>query len=123
MSRQRRLGRHGEDRATAWLLQRGWTILERNWRCSCGELDILALDGDVLVAVEVKLRHGAQRGAAEEALSAAQARRLLDAVSEYLASHPEHADRMWRVDLLGITLDERGRLDRLTHIENAAVSG
>lgn len=122
MTRQRRLGARGETRALAWLQERGWQLLERNWRGTSGELDLIALDGEVLVAVEVKLRRGDAFGAAEETVSPAQAERLLRTVSEYLFTHPEHCDRLWRVDLIALTLDERGRVARLTHLPNAIVS-
>jgi putative endonuclease len=106
-----------------WLTEHGWRILDRNWRGSSGELDLVALDGNVLVAVEVKLRRGQALGTAEEAVSPAKAERLLRTVSEYLLAHPEHSDRLWRVDLIAVTLDARGRVARLTHLPNAVVSG
>ena len=52
------VGRYGEKVAAAHLVEAGWTLLDRNWRGTRGELDVVALDGDVLVAVEVKTRRG-----------------------------------------------------------------
>lgn len=121
MSRQRRLGQRGEEYAAQWLIARGWTILERNWRGSAGELDVVALDGDVLVGVEVKLRRSEELGAAEEAVTLAKALRLLQTTAEYVAHHPEHGERLWRVDLVAITLDIRGGVQRVIHVENAVV--
>lgn len=106
-----------------WLEQRGWRVLDRNWRGSAGELDVVALDGEVLVGVEVKLRRGEALGAAEEAVTPAKAARLLQTVSEYLLLHSEHSDRVWRVDLVAITLDARGSVRRVAHFENAVVAG
>ncbi|GBD16001.1 hypothetical protein HRbin26_00896 [bacterium HR26] len=122
MSRQRRLGQRGEEYAAQWLNARGWTILDRNWRGLAGELDVVALDGEVLVGVEVKLRRSEELGAAEEAVTPAKAVRLLQTIAEYLAHHPEHSERLWRVDLVAITLDARGGVQRVSHVENAVVA-
>lgn len=116
---QRNLGQSGESLAARSLERLGWTIVERNWRGPSGEVDLLALDDDVLVLVEVKTRRGAARGAAEEAINPAKAARLLRLGEEYVALHPEHQERYWRVDLIAITLDSRGMIERVNHIESA----
>ncbi|MFD2772486.1 YraN family protein [Cellulomonas phragmiteti] len=56
------VGRYGEDVAAAFVARAGWTVLARNWRCPEGELDIVALDGDEVVAVEVKTRRSTTYG-------------------------------------------------------------
>lgn len=50
------LGRYGEDLAARLLTDAGMSVLERNWRCRAGEIDIVAMDGDALVVCEVKTR-------------------------------------------------------------------
>lgn len=75
-------------------------------------------DGDEIVIVEVKTRRGERRGRAEEAISAAQARRLLAAGEWFIAETPDAADRIWRVDLVAITLDARGAVERVSHLVN-----
>ncbi|HEX7123794.1 MAG TPA: YraN family protein, partial [Gemmatimonadaceae bacterium] len=77
MTRRRRIGDRGERIAEGYLTERGFEILERNWRGERGELDLVAMDGGVLVMVEVKTRRGAAMGAAEEAVGPAKADRLL----------------------------------------------
>ncbi|HEU5424356.1 MAG TPA: YraN family protein, partial [Nitrolancea sp.] len=104
------------------LLKQGYTILERKWRVRTGEIDLIALDGDVLVFCEVKTRRGAARGAAEEAVDAAKAARLLALGEEYVETHPEHGERFWRVDLLALTLAPDGRVARVSHIVDAIQS-
>ncbi|MBX6755161.1 MAG: YraN family protein [Thermorudis peleae] len=116
-----RRGRQGEAIAAAWARQRGWQVLATNWRCEAGELDLVALDGDVLVALEVKLRTGDRHGLAEEGLRPGQLDRLLQSLSMFAATHPEHAERLWRVDLLALTLD-RGQLQRVTHVPNLTLT-
>jgi putative endonuclease len=118
-----RLGRRGEEIARHFLEQRGCSFVAANWRCRGGELDLVMRDGDYLVFVEVKTRHGDQAGRAEECLTAAQARRLLAAADWFLAERPELADLIWRVDLIALTLDRWGAVERLTHRIDAVVSG
>ncbi|WP_037579602.1 YraN family protein [Phaeacidiphilus oryzae] len=71
------LGRYGEDVAARYLSQSGMRVLERNWRCRAGELDIIALDGETIAVCEVKTRteHGIQEPA--EAITPAKAERLV----------------------------------------------
>lgn len=64
----RDLGKRGEDAASKFLYNRGYDILERNWRCKFGEADIIARDGDAIVFVEVKTRSGLEHGFPAEAV-------------------------------------------------------
>ncbi len=68
--------RYGEKVAAAHLVEAGWTLLDRNWRGTRGELDVVALDGDVLVAVEVKTRRGTGFGHPAQAVTPAKLVRL-----------------------------------------------
>jgi len=70
------LGRLGEDLAARHLSEQGCTILERNWRCSAGELDIIARDGDTLIICEVKTRSSTRFGTPLEAVTADKAARM-----------------------------------------------
>jgi putative endonuclease len=70
------LGRYGEEVAAAYLVAAGLTIVARNWRCRDGEVDIIALDGDVLVMCEVKTRRGVGFGTPLDAVTPAKAARL-----------------------------------------------
>jgi putative endonuclease len=72
----RGLGRYGEEVAAAHLLAAGLTIVERNWRCRDGEVDIIALEGDVLVMCEVKTRRGVGFGTPLDAVTPAKAARI-----------------------------------------------
>ena len=116
---RRRLGDRGEERARRYLEGKGYVFVAANWRCPAGELDLVMRDGEEVVFVEVKTRRGEAMGRAEEAISPAKARRLLAAGESYLARTPEPAEAIWRVDLVAITLDRSGAVERLTHVENA----
>lgn len=80
----KRLGERGEDAAVAYLERAGLTIVERNWRCQSGEIDIVALDGDSLVLVEVKTRRSAAKGNPEEAITPAKRRRYARLAAAYI---------------------------------------
>lgn len=123
MSARKSLGDAGERLAERTLVGKGYRILDRKWRVRGGEVDLVALDGEVLVVCEVKTRRGDQRGNAEEAVDEVKARRLLALAEAYVAAHPEHAERYWRIDLIAITLDARGVVARLEHIVSAVEGG
>lgn len=80
----KKLGDRGEDAAAAYLERSGLTIVERNWRCQSGEIDIVALDGDTLVLVEVKTRKSAAKGSPEDAITPAKQRRYARLASAYI---------------------------------------
>lgn len=84
MSQHNELGKTGEDKAVEFLLEKGWLVLERNWRFRKNEIDIIARDGRTLVFVEVKSRRNNQYGEPEEAITAAKIRRLVLAADHYL---------------------------------------
>lgn len=78
------LGQRGEDAAAAFLERIGMTLVERNWRCQAGEIDIVALDGQTVVLCEVKTRRTATKGTPEEAVTPAKRRRYAKLAAAYL---------------------------------------
>jgi putative endonuclease len=78
-------GARAEALAAQFLVARGLAIVERNFRRRCGELDLVARDGDTLVFVEVRLRRSRDYGGAAASITAAKRARLLAAASLYLA--------------------------------------
>ena len=112
------LGDAGELHARRQLEAAGYTCLAEQWQCPAGELDLVMLRGDDLVFVEVKVRRDGLIDA-EQAVTPAQQRRLLAAAQAFLVAHPALQDLVWRIDLFGITLDRRGRVTRVSHLENA----
>jgi putative endonuclease len=81
------VGRFGEQLAVDVLTDSGLTILERNWRCADGEIDIIAWDGPVLAVIEVKTRSSTAFGDPAEAVNPAKAARLRRLASQWLAQH------------------------------------
>jgi putative endonuclease len=114
-------GASGEAFVMGRLIRAGYEILDRNWRVRGGELDIVALDDKVLVFVEVKVRTGERINTAEEALDERKLARLMSAAETYIDAHAEHHDRIWRVDLVAVTLSPSGAVRRYTHVENVTM--
>ncbi|MCM8744932.1 YraN family protein [Thermomicrobium sp. CFH 73360] len=117
------LGEAGEAAVARWLADKGWVLIVRNWRSRSGELDIVALDDDVLVAVEVKVRRVDVAEPAEWAVTIAKRRRLLATLAEFLAAHPEHGQRLCRIDLVAVTVDRAGRVVRWRHFPGSVTEG
>lgn len=117
---RRRLGQWGEDMAATQLQADGYVILERNWRCSIGEIDIVARDGEVLVFAEVKTRQSRTFGMPEESITPRKGQRLIDLGVQYCTDH-ELDDVEWRIDIVAIEIDKDGMLLRCEHIPNAVM--
>ena len=83
-TRQQQLGRLGEDRALAHLHAHGLTLVERNFLCKTGEIDLIMQHGTHLVFVEVRRRAGGKFGGAAASVTPAKQRRLLNAAQYYL---------------------------------------
>ena len=112
-----RLGARGERIAAAFLTDFGLRVLDRNWRCRDGEIDLVARDGDALVFCEVKTRRGTGYGHPVEAVTPAKQRRLRTLAQRWLAAHDEHA-RDLRFDVVGV-LVRGGGPAVVTHLPGA----
>ena len=108
MNRSERIGREGERLACEYLQKRGYALIERNWRCPFGEIDIIARDGDTLAFVEVKRRSESGYGGANGALTLHKQRRIVATSRMYLSQ--VESDLPVRFDLVTI---EKGRLTLL----------
>jgi putative endonuclease len=96
-------GRLGEELAARHLIGQGLVVLDRNWRCDVGEVDIVAQDGDDLVICEVKTRRSRRFGSPLEAITPEKAARLRRLAARWVQTHdvrPAHI----RIDLVGIVL-------------------
>lgn len=101
------IGKRGEDLAAAWLQRHGYTILERNWRRPCGELDVIAERDGELIGVEVKTRSSVAMGEPEEAVTSAKQRKLLLTMQTYLMEAGAE-QRPYRLDVLAVRLAPNG---------------
>lgn len=112
------LGKLGERLATNALERRGYRVVERNFRCPAGEIDLVAEEGQDLVFVEVKTRRGTPCGLPEEAVDARKARKLREVAGHYLALHnlPECS---WRIDVVAVQFSSAGRLEDIRIYQHA----
>ena len=98
---RRRLGAHGERLACAHLTERGYALLERNFRTRHGELDVVVRDGRFLVFCEIKTRASDRYGPPQAAVGRVKQRRLRILAVEWLAAHERHG--AIRFDVAAIT--------------------
>ncbi len=95
------LGARGEDIAAAALTAAGMLVIDRNWRCAQGEIDIVAIDGVDTVFIEVKTRSSVQFGHPFEAITAQKLARLRRLAAAWCEAHPGNYDRI-RVDAIAV---------------------
>ncbi|MGG5258549.1 YraN family protein [Phycicoccus avicenniae] len=95
------LGRYGEELAVRYLRERGMEVVERNWRCEHGEVDVVALDAGCLVVCEVKTRSGTGFGEPVEAVTVAKALRLRRLAAAYVRERGGHEGPL-RIDVVGV---------------------
>lgn len=95
-------GIEAEARAEAHLVRQGLKPLARNWRARGGELDLVMREQEVLVFVEVRARASTAFGGAAGSVTATKQRRVVLAARQFLAAHPQHAEREARFDVVSI---------------------
>lgn len=110
------LGEEGERIAEAWLIQRGWRILDRRFRSGHRDLDLVAERGDVVAFVEVKARRGKSFGHPVEAVNWRKQRELTRSAAVWVARFGGDK-QLFRFDVVGVLMDESGT--RIRHIQNA----
>ncbi|MEY4744194.1 MAG: hypothetical protein RL272_139 [Candidatus Parcubacteria bacterium] len=111
------LGLYGEDVAARHLASRGFRILERRWRTSHGEIDLVAEERGEIVFVEVKTRRGWTYGLPEEAVTRRKRDQLRALSAAYLAAKGL-AGRRFRIDIVAVTAPPDGQ-PRLAHFRSA----
>lgn len=106
---RRNLGVAGEDAVAAWYETAGYRVVDRNWRCRDGELDVVVTRGDTLVFCEVKTRMSTRFGAPVEAVTATKQRRLRMLAARWLAEHATRRHTV-RFDVASVTRGSDGQL-------------
>ena len=99
------LGRYGEDLAYKKIKRLGYKKIIRNYRCSLGEVDLIAHDGDTLVFIEIKTRRGRPTGYAKEAVDARKKRQLSKVALSYMKSN-DCTETRARFDVIAISIEE-----------------
>ena len=108
----RALGALAEARAAEFLQRKGFAVVDRNWTCRGGEIDLVCRDGDTLVFVEVRARSSTSHGTPLETVVDVKRRRLIRAAEIYLHVKKK-SDAACRFDVVAITGD------RVEHVEDA----
>ncbi|MDR7300714.1 YraN family protein [Haloactinomyces albus] len=114
-SRKHALGKAGERLAAEYLEQHGFVVLSRNWRCSQGELDIVATDAHKVVVCEVKTRSGVDYGSPLEAVTPEKVKRLRALARAWLRAHAVRSCQV-RFDVISVLWPPSGSV----HIEHRA---
>ncbi len=120
MAKHLEIGKKGEDLAVKFLKDKGYDILETNWRFRKAEIDIIANDGKILVFVEVKTRSSDYFGAPASFVSARKKKLLQDAATAYMRK----VNHTWeiRFDIIGI-LVPKTKVIEINHFEDAFFPG
>lgn len=101
-------GKQAEALACAWLQERGLVVLERNYHCAYGELDIIAQHGDTLVFVEVRYRNSMTHGGALTSVDYRKQQRLIYTAQHYLQAHQITDEQSCRFDVVGMCHNRYG---------------
>ncbi|GAB2668923.1 YraN family protein [Kribbella swartbergensis] len=112
------VGRYGEDLAARYLTDAGLVILERNWRCELGEIDIVAREHDTLVVCEVKTRRGLNYGSPLESITYRKLTTLRKLAGRWLQTHQLKPAAV-RIDVVAVLFD-RSTPPRVDHVRGAA---
>lgn len=112
------LGAYGEAFAARYLIDQGMVLLDRNWRCELGEIDLVLRDGRVLVVCEVKTRSSLAFGSPLEGVTEQKAARLRRLAARWLADHTIRPEEV-RIDLVGLLVPRDGATE-LDHVQGVA---
>jgi putative endonuclease len=118
MMDRRQTGNLGEKLACNFLANNGYRIIETNYRCRDGEVDIVTQQRDVLVFVEVRTKKNLRFGTPEESITERKKEKLR-AVAEHYTQNHENLPPAWRIDMVAIQMNYNGKVLRIEIIENA----
>jgi putative endonuclease len=94
------------------LARQGYSVIERNFRCRHGEIDLIAEEGGDLVFIEVKTRRGNAYGLPEEAVTLRKQQKIVQVATYYLDLHA-CSERAWRIDVVAVQLSASGRFEEI----------
>ena len=111
-------GKAAEDAAALYIQQQGWQLVERNWNCRSGELDVIATWGETVLFVEVRSRSGSGFGLPAESVDARKIHKVRRTAEIYL-QRAGWSDRPIRFDVIAVMLGRNLEIRSLEHIEEA----
>ncbi len=116
--KRRETGILGENLACEFLGNNGYNIIEKNYRCPGGEVDIVAKQQDTLVFIEVRTKRSRNFGSPEESITPIKMERLRNIAAYYWQNH-SNLPESWRIDVVAVQINNRGRVSRIELIEDA----
>ena len=111
-------GKIGENLAQSFLKKKGYRIIETNYRCAAGEIDIVARQRESLVFIEVRTKSNLNFGSPEESITPAKMAHFERAAAHYQQTH-KNLPALWRIDLVAVELGADNQPRRIEIIENA----
>ena len=115
---RKEVGAIGEKLAVEYLKKQGYKIIETNFRCREGEIDIVARQKNCLAFVEVRTKTGHSFGSPAESISASKRHKMRVTAARYIQTHPRLPES-WRIDFVGVELDPDGKQGHVELIQNA----
>jgi putative endonuclease len=103
MTQKQFMGKYGEDLSAKYLQDRGYQIIERNWRCNLGEIDLIAKEGNRIIFVEVKTRNGSGYGHPFEAITALKVSRMRKLAAQWCAENKSAGSKV-RLDAIAVLI-------------------
>jgi len=116
--KRKEVGARGEKLAADYLKKHGYKIIQRNFRCREGEIDIIAQQDECLVFVEVRTKRNTAFGTPEESVTLSKREKLISLADAYLQTL-RNQPPSWRIDVVAVELTPDYKVSRLNHIENA----
>jgi putative endonuclease len=108
-TKRQQTGDCAEEAVAEFLVAQGCTPIARNFRCKLGELDLIAIDGEVLLVVEVRTRASESHGGAAASVDGSKRRRVVCAAQSFLSRHPQFARLKMRFDVVVVSDLDSGR--------------
>lgn len=113
-----RLGHRGEEAAANYLKRNGYRVINKNYSCRLGEIDIVAVENETLVFIEVRSRSSDKYGLPQESVTIRKQMKLRQLAWHYLKEEGKTGSSC-RFDVISVQFDRNGCLKRLEHIEDA----
>lgn len=115
MYKRHALGKMGENMAVKYLERKGYKILERNFYCKRGEIDIIAMDKDYLVFIEIKTRASNEYGLPSESVTKRKIKHMIDTIQYFLYTRHLENENI-RIDVIEIYTDDRIKINHLKQV-------
>ncbi len=118
ITQKRKTGDNGEELACVFLRKNGYSIVERNYPCKFGEIDIIAKKGITLHYIEVKTSKKGSLLTPEENITSSKLRKFIKTIDVYRVAKNIRADIAWQIDAIIVRLDDAKNTSEIIYIEN-----